>query len=112
MAPHCTAAGGFGLSGDRRSPWTTWIIAACVGVPSALPAWIGDDDRRPDLGRRRRRGEPAYLVGGWVADRLGSAFPYGTLVVNVDRADLLHAAGDALRGLAALGSSEDADSEA
>lgn len=24
-----------------------------------------------------------YLVGGWVADRLGSAFPYGTLVVNV-----------------------------
>ena len=24
-----------------------------------------------------------YLVGGWVADRLGSAFPYGTLVINV-----------------------------
>ncbi len=24
-----------------------------------------------------------YLVGGWVADRLGPAFPFGTLVINV-----------------------------
>ena len=24
-----------------------------------------------------------FLVGGWVADRLGPAFPYGTLVINV-----------------------------
>jgi CrcB protein len=23
-----------------------------------------------------------YLVGGWIADRLGSAFPYGTLFIN------------------------------
>ena len=23
-----------------------------------------------------------YLLGGWVADRLGPSFPYGTLVVN------------------------------
>jgi CrcB protein len=24
-----------------------------------------------------------YLVGGWVADWLGSDFPYGTLIINV-----------------------------
>ena len=24
-----------------------------------------------------------YLVGGWVADRMGSTFPYGTLIINV-----------------------------
>jgi CrcB protein len=24
-----------------------------------------------------------YLVGGWFANRLGAAFPYGTLVINV-----------------------------
>ncbi len=24
-----------------------------------------------------------YLVGGWAADRLGSTFPYGTLIINV-----------------------------
>ncbi|MHB1004240.1 MAG: fluoride efflux transporter CrcB [Chloroflexota bacterium] len=24
-----------------------------------------------------------YLVGGWVAERLGPSFPFGTLVVNV-----------------------------
>jgi CrcB protein len=24
-----------------------------------------------------------YLVGGWVADRLGPTFPFGTLVINV-----------------------------
>ncbi len=24
-----------------------------------------------------------YVVGGWVAERYGSAFPYGTLVINV-----------------------------
>jgi len=24
-----------------------------------------------------------YLVGGWIASRYGSAFPYGTLVINV-----------------------------
>ncbi len=24
-----------------------------------------------------------YLLGGWVADRLGPSFPYGTLVINV-----------------------------
>jgi fluoride exporter len=24
-----------------------------------------------------------YLVGGWIASRLGSAFPYGTLVINI-----------------------------
>jgi CrcB protein len=24
-----------------------------------------------------------YLLGGWVATRFGSAFPYGTLVINV-----------------------------
>jgi CrcB protein len=30
-----------------------------------------------------------YLVGGWVADRLGSAFPYGTLVINVSGSFLL-----------------------
>jgi CrcB protein len=24
-----------------------------------------------------------YLVGGWVAGRLGSSFPFGTLVINV-----------------------------
>jgi CrcB protein len=24
-----------------------------------------------------------YLLSGWVASRLGSAFPYGTLVINV-----------------------------
>lgn len=24
-----------------------------------------------------------YLIGGWVAERLGPTFPYGTLVVNV-----------------------------
>lgn len=30
-----------------------------------------------------------YLVGGWVADRLGSTFPYGTLVVNASGSFLL-----------------------
>jgi fluoride exporter len=24
-----------------------------------------------------------YLLGGWISDRIGSAFPYGTLVINV-----------------------------
>ncbi|MGH2513925.1 MAG: fluoride efflux transporter FluC, partial [Candidatus Limnocylindrales bacterium] len=24
-----------------------------------------------------------YLVGGWLADRLGATFPYGTLVINL-----------------------------
>ncbi len=24
-----------------------------------------------------------YLLGGWISDRFGSAFPYGTLVINV-----------------------------
>ena len=24
-----------------------------------------------------------YLVGGWIANRLGTAFPYGTLVINL-----------------------------
>jgi CrcB protein len=24
-----------------------------------------------------------YLVGGWVVDRLGAGFPYGTLLINV-----------------------------
>ena len=24
-----------------------------------------------------------YFVGGWIADRLGTSFPYGTLVINV-----------------------------
>lgn len=24
-----------------------------------------------------------YLVGGWVAERFGSTFPYGTLLINV-----------------------------
>jgi CrcB protein len=24
-----------------------------------------------------------YFVGGWVADRLGATFPFGTLVINV-----------------------------
>lgn len=24
-----------------------------------------------------------YLVGGWIADRLGVSFPYGTLVINL-----------------------------
>ena len=24
-----------------------------------------------------------YLVGGWVASRLGSAFPYGTFAINI-----------------------------
>ncbi len=30
-----------------------------------------------------------YLVGAWMADRLGSAFPYGTLVINVSGSFLL-----------------------
>jgi len=30
-----------------------------------------------------------YLIGGWVADRLGTAFPYGTLVINVSGSFLL-----------------------
>ena len=24
-----------------------------------------------------------YMVGGWIASRFGSAFPYGTLVINI-----------------------------
>src|SRR5579885_2904221 len=30
-----------------------------------------------------------YLVGLWAADRLGAAFPYGTLIVNVTDAFLV-----------------------
>jgi CrcB protein len=30
-----------------------------------------------------------YLVGVWVADRLGAAFPYGTLVINVSGSFLI-----------------------
>jgi CrcB protein len=30
-----------------------------------------------------------FLVGGWVADRLGAAFPYGTLLVNVSGSFLI-----------------------
>ena len=33
-----------------------------------------------------------YLVGGWIAERLGSAFPYGTLLINVTGSFLLTAA--------------------
>ena len=30
-----------------------------------------------------------YVLGGWVADRLGAAFPYGTLLINVTGSFLL-----------------------
>jgi fluoride exporter len=30
-----------------------------------------------------------FLVGGWVADRLGAAFPYGTLLINVSGSFLI-----------------------
>ena len=30
-----------------------------------------------------------YLIGGWVADRLGAAFPYGTLLINVSGSFLI-----------------------
>ena len=30
-----------------------------------------------------------YVLGGWVADRLGAAFPYGTLLINVSGSFLL-----------------------
>lgn len=30
-----------------------------------------------------------YLVGGWAADRLGSTFPYGTLLINVSGSFLI-----------------------
>jgi CrcB protein len=30
-----------------------------------------------------------YLVAGWIAERFGAAFPYGTLVINVSGSFLL-----------------------
>jgi CrcB protein len=30
-----------------------------------------------------------YFVGGWVVDRLGSSFPYGTLIINVSGSFLI-----------------------
>jgi CrcB protein len=30
-----------------------------------------------------------YLVGGWIAERYGSAFPYGTLVINASGSFIL-----------------------
>lgn len=30
-----------------------------------------------------------YLVGGWVVDRLGATFPYGTLLINVSGSFLI-----------------------
>ena len=30
-----------------------------------------------------------YIVGGWVADRFGAAFPYGTLMINVSGSFLI-----------------------
>ncbi len=30
-----------------------------------------------------------YVLGGWIADRLGAAFPYGTLLINVTGSFLL-----------------------
>jgi len=30
-----------------------------------------------------------YLIGGWVADRMGASFPYGTLVINISGSFLL-----------------------
>ncbi len=30
-----------------------------------------------------------YLVGGWIAERFGSSFPYGTLVINVSGSFLI-----------------------
>ena len=30
-----------------------------------------------------------YLVGGWVVDRLGASFPYGTLLINVSGSFLI-----------------------
>ncbi len=30
-----------------------------------------------------------YLIGGWVADRMGSTFPYGTLIINVSGSFLI-----------------------
>ncbi len=30
-----------------------------------------------------------YLVGGWVAERIGTGFPYGTLVINVSGSFLI-----------------------
>ena len=30
-----------------------------------------------------------YLLGGWIAERYGTAFPYGTLVINVSGSFIL-----------------------
>jgi CrcB protein len=30
-----------------------------------------------------------FLLGGWVADHLGAAFPYGTLIINVSGSFLI-----------------------
>lgn len=30
-----------------------------------------------------------YLLGGWIAARLGTAFPYGTLVINISGSFIL-----------------------
>ncbi|MFZ5852937.1 MAG: fluoride efflux transporter CrcB [Chloroflexota bacterium] len=30
-----------------------------------------------------------YLVGGWIAERIGTGFPYGTLVINVSGSFLI-----------------------
>jgi CrcB protein len=30
-----------------------------------------------------------YLIGGWVADRMGSTFPYGTLIINASGSFLI-----------------------
>ena len=30
-----------------------------------------------------------FILGGWVADRLGAAFPYGTLLINLTGSFLL-----------------------
>jgi len=30
-----------------------------------------------------------FILGGWVADRLGAAFPYGTLLINISGSFLI-----------------------
>jgi fluoride exporter len=58
--------------------WATTFLRRARGTPEA------DDVTYLLIGIGGFLGANArYLIGGWIAERYGTSFPYGTLVINV-----------------------------
>jgi CrcB protein len=71
------AAARMGLARVARLPSNRLGIQQGVAVATALLPYLAVGIGA-FLGANAR-----FLVAGWAADRLGTAFPYGTLVINV-----------------------------